>query len=84
MDIEGVKVPKCETFHCLGSIIQKNGFIGEDVDHRIKAGWTKWRMTSRVLSDRRMPTKLKWKCYNCSTSYALWFRMLGYYEITYA
>ncbi|KAL5575766.1 hypothetical protein UlMin_017465 [Ulmus minor] len=37
--------------------------IREDVDHRIKAGWTKWRVVSEVLCDRRMPARLKGKCY---------------------
>ena len=50
-------------FRYLGSIIQNNGAIGEDVDHRIKAGWLKWRMTSGVLRDKRMPARLKGKCY---------------------
>lgn len=63
MMIEGVEVPKCEAFRYLGSIIQKNGGIKEDVDHRIKAGWMKWKMTSGVLCDKRMPIKLKAKCY---------------------
>ncbi|KAL5555475.1 hypothetical protein UlMin_037711 [Ulmus minor] len=40
-----------------------NGASGEDVDYRIKAGWTKWRTTSGVLCDRRVPAKLKGKCY---------------------
>ena len=48
MEIKGVKVPECKAFRYLESIIQKNGAIGEDVDHRIKAGWMKWRMTSEV------------------------------------
>ena len=61
--IEGVEVPKCEAFRYLGSIIQKNGGIKEDVDYRIKAGWMKWKMTSSVLCDKRMPIKLKAKCY---------------------
>ncbi|KAL5562396.1 hypothetical protein UlMin_032143 [Ulmus minor] len=31
-----------------------NGVIREDVDHKIKSGWTKWSITSRVLCNRRM------------------------------
>ena len=62
-EIEGVKVPKCEAFCYLGSILQKNGAIGDDVDHRIKVGLTKWMMTSGILCDRRMPARLKGKCY---------------------
>ena len=74
MEIEGVKVQECEAFRYLGSIIQKNVVIGEDVDHMIKNSWRKWRMMLGVLCDRRMPVRLKGKCYkdNCLTSYALW------------
>jgi hypothetical protein len=34
-------VPKKGTFHYLGSMLQKNGDIDEDVSHRIKADWLK-------------------------------------------
>jgi hypothetical protein len=33
--------PKKDTFHYLGSMLQKNGDIDEDVSHKIKAGWLK-------------------------------------------
>jgi hypothetical protein len=42
------------TFRCyMESMLQKNGDIDEDVSHRIKAGWLKWRQTSAVLCDPR-------------------------------
>jgi hypothetical protein len=34
-------VPKKDNFYYLGSMLQKNGDIDEDVSHRIKAGWLK-------------------------------------------
>jgi hypothetical protein len=39
--LDGQVVPKKDTFHYLGSVLQKNGDIDEDVSHRIKAGWLK-------------------------------------------
>jgi hypothetical protein len=36
--LDGQVVPKKGTYHYLGSILQKNGDIDEDVSHRIKAG----------------------------------------------
>jgi hypothetical protein len=56
-------VPKKDTFHYLGSMLQKNGDIDEDVSHRIKAGWLKWRQVSDVLCDPRVPLKIKGKFY---------------------
>jgi hypothetical protein len=39
--LDGQVVPKKDTFHYLGSMLQKNGDIDEDVSHRIKANWLK-------------------------------------------
>ena len=44
-------------------MLQKDGDIDEDVRHRILAGWLKWRQTSSVLYDRKVPQKLKDKFY---------------------
>jgi hypothetical protein len=41
--LDGQVVPKKDTFRYLGSMLQKNGDIDEDVSHRIKVGWLKWR-----------------------------------------
>uniref|UniRef100_A0A1U7W568 Uncharacterized protein LOC104225110 n=1 Tax=Nicotiana sylvestris TaxID=4096 RepID=A0A1U7W568_NICSY len=40
-----------------------NGEIDEDVAHRIRVGWTKWRLASGVLCDKNVPLKLKGKLY---------------------
>jgi hypothetical protein len=40
---DGQVLPKKDTFRYLGLMLQKNGNIDEDVSHRIKAGWLKWR-----------------------------------------
>ncbi len=48
----------------LESMLQKNDDdIDEDVSHRIKVGWLKWRQTSDVLCDPRVPIILKDKFY---------------------
>jgi hypothetical protein len=42
---------------------KKNEDINEDVSHRIKADWLKWRQASDVLCDPRVSLKLKDKFY---------------------
>nr|XP_016453235.1 PREDICTED: uncharacterized protein LOC107777663 [Nicotiana tabacum] len=44
---------------CLGSIIQGDGEIDEDITHRIGAGRMKWRLASSVLCNKNVPLKLK-------------------------
>jgi hypothetical protein len=61
--LNGQVVPKKDTFHYLGSMLQKNGDIDEDVSHRIKDSWLKWRQASGILCDPRVPLKLKGKFY---------------------
>jgi hypothetical protein len=60
--LDGQVIPKKDTFRYLGSMLQKNGDINENVSHRIKASWLKWRQASDVLCDR-VPLKLKGKFY---------------------
>ena len=56
-------IPKRENFKYLVSIIQSSGDIDDDVTHRIGVAWTKWRLASRVLCDKKIPPKLKGKFY---------------------
>jgi hypothetical protein len=44
-------------------MLQSEGEIDEDVSHRIRAGWVKWRQVSGVLCDKKVPNKLKDKFY---------------------
>ena len=63
VSLEGQVVPRKDTFRYLESMLQKDGDIDEDVSHRIKTGWMKWRQASGVLCDKRVPQKLKGKFY---------------------
>jgi len=56
-------VAQKDIFRYLGSVLQKDGDIDEDVRHRISASWLKWRQASGVLCDRRVPQKIKDKVY---------------------
>jgi hypothetical protein len=69
--LDGQVVPKKDTFRYLGSMLQKNEDIDEDVSHRIKVGWLNWRQTSGVLCDPRVPLKLKGKFYRTAIRLAM-------------
>jgi hypothetical protein len=51
VSFDGRVVSMNNTFRYLGSMLQSEGEIDEDVSHRIRAVWIKWRQTSGVLCD---------------------------------
>lgn len=56
-------IPKRGTFKYLTFIIQGDGKIDDDVKHRIKVGWMKCRLKSRVPCDKNVSSRLKGKLY---------------------
>ena len=52
-------IPQITRFTYLGSIVQNDGEIEADVNHRIQVGWLKWKRVSSVLCDKKVPLKLK-------------------------
>jgi hypothetical protein len=56
-------VTKKDTFCYLRLMLQKDEDIDEDLSHRIKVSWLKWRKVSGVLCDPRVPLNLKGKFY---------------------
>nr|GEV51527.1 putative reverse transcriptase domain, ribonuclease H-like domain, retroviral aspartyl protease [Tanacetum cinerariifolium] len=52
-----------ESFRYLGLGIHRSRKINEDVTHRIRTRWMRWRVASGVLYDKRVPLKLKGKFY---------------------
>jgi hypothetical protein len=43
VSLDGRVVPMNDTFQYLGSMLQSEGEIDEDVSHKIRAGCVKWR-----------------------------------------
>jgi hypothetical protein len=66
-------VPKKDTYHYLGLVLEKDGDIDEDVSHRIKDDWLKLCQTSGVLCDPRVPLKLKGKFYRTAIRPAMFY-----------
>ena len=56
-------VQRKDVFKYLGSVMQSDGGVDEDIKHRIQVGWQKWRAAPGVLCDRKVPLKLKGKFY---------------------
>ncbi|KAL5168243.1 LINE-1 retrotransposable element ORF2 protein [Glycine soja] len=49
----------------------KSEYMEWDVNHRIQAGWMKWRKASGVLCDAKVPIKLKGKFYRTAVRPAI-------------
>nr|XP_009797049.1 PREDICTED: uncharacterized protein LOC104243544 [Nicotiana sylvestris] len=56
-------ISKGGNFKYLGSVIYGGGEIDENTTHRIGVGWMKWRLSSRVLCDKKVPLLLNGKFY---------------------
>ena len=69
--LDGQETPMSSHFKYLGSIIQKDGEIDSDVNHRIQVGWLTWRSAIGVLCDRNIPLWLKEKFYRTAIRLAL-------------
>jgi hypothetical protein len=62
-----------DAFRYLGSILQSEGEIDEDVSHRIRAGWVKLRQAFGVLCDKKVLNKLKCKFYRMAIRPAMMY-----------
>jgi Reverse transcriptase (RNA-dependent DNA polymerase) len=63
VSLDELVVSMNDTFRYLGSMLQSDGEIDEDVSHRIRAGWVKWKQSSGILYDKKVPNKLKDRFY---------------------
>ncbi|KIH56476.1 hypothetical protein ANCDUO_13343 [Ancylostoma duodenale] len=61
--LDGNDLKKFERFKYIGSRIASTNDILPDAYGRANATWMKWRMTTGILCDAKMPTRLKSKVY---------------------
>jgi len=52
-------IPQVCKFKYMGSILQNDGKINEDVTQRMQARWLKWRNASRLFVIAKYPPNLK-------------------------
>ncbi|EYB92379.1 hypothetical protein Y032_0194g1414 [Ancylostoma ceylanicum] len=60
---DGNNLKRVECFKYLGSRIASTGDVLPDAYERANAACVKWRMTTGILCDRKMPIRLKSKVY---------------------
>lgn len=68
-------IQKRGSFTYLGSIIQENIVIYEDVSHFIGARWMKWRYAYGVLCDKNVSPKLKNKLHKVVVRLAMLYEI---------
>jgi len=66
--LDGQGIPMSSHFKYLSSIIQKDGEINSDVNHRIQTSWLKWRSATRVLCNCNIPLWPKGKFYQTANN----------------
>ena len=57
------EIPCTNTFKYLGSIVAAEGRTEADCKNRVRLSWNKWRETTGVICDKKLPVKLKVKIY---------------------
>jgi len=75
--LDGRSIPKVDKFKYLCSIIKQNGDINKDINQRIKVGWQKWKYSSGVLCNKRVPLRLKGGVYRMAVRPAVLYGSEG-------
>ena len=57
------EIPCTNTFKYIGSIFAAEGGTEADCKNRVRLSWNKWRETTGVICDKKVPVKLKAKIY---------------------
>lgn len=75
--IKNHEISKSGYFWYLGSMVHKEGSIKDNVIHRVKAGYIKWRSAIEIFHDHKIPAKLKKKFYNRTINLTMLYNMKG-------
>ncbi|VDO21228.1 unnamed protein product [Heligmosomoides polygyrus] len=59
----GIELPRTSVFKYLGPAVAPDGKLMVEVNSRVSAACSKWRLLTGVLSDRKIPERLKSKIY---------------------
>src|SRR5215469_5619673 len=69
----GETLNRAEAFKYLRSIVSDDGGLGQEIIHRVKAGWMNWKKMSGVLCDKRISLKAKGRLYKSVVRPALMY-----------
>ncbi|VDP33216.1 unnamed protein product [Heligmosomoides polygyrus] len=61
--INGTEISRVTSFKYLGSTVTSDGSLKLEVNARVSAAWSKWRLLTGVLCDKTIPEYLKSKVY---------------------
>ncbi|KAK6749799.1 hypothetical protein RB195_002043 [Necator americanus] len=61
--VDGTELNKVNCFKYLGSKVTSTGDIDQEGRARVNTAWMKWKMTTGVLCDKKVPVRLKSKIY---------------------
>jgi hypothetical protein len=61
--LDGINIKRTRTFKYLGSVVEEQAGMENEVTFRIQCGWNNWRRVSGVLCDNKVPVELKGKVY---------------------
>ena len=69
VNIQGENLERVNTLKYLGATLAENRELDAEMTHRIQSGWKNWKRISRILCDRRISLRVKWKVYNTAMMY---------------
>ena len=61
--MQGERLRTVRKFNYLGSVVEENGELDEEVVHRVQTGWRNWEKVTGVLCDKRISAQVKGKVY---------------------